>query len=214
MLFISLFASIGIFLIYFALASALDYPILQEGMPTGPTMAVLIIVAMFFTYMMGAFNSSLALAYRRALTGQKTSLGAFYAHALKTAPVMFGIVIARELAWLVAVGSIIAAYYIFAADMEIVGWLVGFYALFMTFLIHMFFTPSLITASIMDTYVVAALKRGMVVLRRRHVGLLIVYILFALVWLLNFVPLLGLVTIFFLYPITYSALIVLTSSER
>jgi len=211
MIAIGFFASLGIFLIYFVIASAASYPILEYGAPTIPTGMVLVVSALFFLFIAGGFNGALAMAYRNAAAGYKTSLGSFYSHALKTAGPIFGITVVRDLVWLVFVGSALGLSVFALQGQDTINLLIMVYAFFMTFIIHFLFTPAILSAATMGLGIVPAIKRGFTVVSRFHVMLLVLYGIFAFCWLLNLIPIIGLLSIFILYPLSYSTLLVAVS---
>jgi hypothetical protein len=66
-----------------------------------------------------------------------------------------------------------------------------------------------ISAGTLDTPLFQSMKNGFVFLRRKHFFFILLYGIFAVAWLLNFIPLLQLATIFAVYPILYSAMIIM-----
>jgi hypothetical protein len=126
----------------------------------------------------------------------------------------------RDLIWLVLVGPAIAGYvYVVLQGTADAGLLlpsyvvaVG-YALVMTFLIHMAFTPAFLSAGAFGTGMTASLKNSYRLLRKKHVFFVGLYALFAVTWLLDFVPIVQLASLFAAYPITYGSLIAMLENN-
>jgi len=201
-----LLASLGIFMIYFMIASAFN---IQMQMDSIPTLIALGIVALVFLFLADGLNGSLAMTYKRALSREKVSLMSFYTYAVRVAPKMFLITSIRDLVWLLLAAPFILVYvYVLngAAYMDIV---IGAIVLFITFVVHALFTPALISAGAGNSGVYGAMQQGFNVLRKRHINLIGAYAMFSIAWVLNFIPLLNLFSLFFLYPVAYSALVMM-----
>jgi len=201
----SLLGALAIIVAYFIALSVLG---MQFTLTSPITMGVLTVAALLFLLFSSGLNASLSAAYAAAMGREGTSLTAFYSNSLKKAPAMFAIMLFREFVWLVFVGPAIALY-VFALQgaMPYADMLLAAYALGATFLTHMVFTPAFIYSGSMGIGIISAMRNTITVLRRKHIGFIGVYILFALVWLFNFIPILGFVTMFFLYPVVYAAMI-------
>ena len=200
------FTALGIGMAYLIALSVFDQPV---DLYSTTSMAVFGILALLFVFISSGLNASLARAYHSAFWREKTSLTVFFSFALRKAPEMFGIMLVRDLLWLVLAGPFIAIYIYFLSDIGLMDVLLGMYLLFITFVIHMVFTPAFIAAGAFGTELVSSLKHALVFLRKRHFFFMGLYAVFALVWLLNYVPFLNLVTLFFLYPVMYAAMIVM-----
>jgi len=201
-----LLAGIGIFLIYFLFLSTLGQELNPEAIST---LAVVGIIAVLLLFFMGGINAALARAYRNTLTGRKTSLAEFYSYALDKAPDMFGIQLIREGMWLLLVGPALALYIYYLEGYEFMDMLIGTYAFFMTFVIHMLFTPAFLMIGAFGASFYNSLQYGMEFLRKRHIFFIGLYILFAFAWIFNFIPFLQIASIFFLYPLIYNAMIIM-----
>ena len=79
----------------------------------------------------------------------------------------------------------------------------------MTFVLHMLFTPSFLLAGGFGTSMFGSLKLSFDFFKQKHVFFVGLYILFAFVWLFNFIPIIQIATIFFLYPLVYTAMIIM-----
>jgi hypothetical protein len=215
-------ACIGFFIIYFLFMSVINQPVsfTPISITTLPTIIVSVFIALVFLFFANGLNGALATAYRRALERNKTSLVAFYNDSLAKAPVCFAIMLVRDLIWLVLVGPAIGGYvYVVlqgAADTSILlpAYLVSMtYAIIMTFIIHMVFTPALLSAGAFGTGMMASLRNSYRLLRSKHVYFVGLYAVFAVTWLLSFVPIIQLASLFFAYPITYGSLITMLESK-
>ena len=200
------FGAVGLFILYFLILSIFGRELSLDSIGT---MGVLGIVGLLVIFFANGVNAALAMAYKTAISKGKISLTRFYSYALDRAPTMFGIMLIRELIWLLAVGPFIALFIYFFQDIEFVDIMLYVYAFFMTFIIHMLFTPAFILAGAFDATLFASLKQGFVFLRQKHVFFIALYILFAFVWLFNFLPFIQIATIFFIYPLIYTAMIMM-----
>lgn len=205
-----LFAAIGVFLIYFLLASMLN---ISTSVGALPTMAALGVAAIIFLFFSCGLNAALAKSYASALEGRKTTMADFMRYALVKSPLTFVIMLVRDLVTLIVASPGIALFYFVknVAYMDILG---GSFILFAVFVVHFLFTPAFISAGAFGTSLPQSLRNCVNFLRRRHAYALGLFIVFAFVWLLNFVPVIQLVTLFALYPIVYSAFIVMFNESR
>ena len=199
----------GLFLIYFMIASAFSYELTFEAtLESLPNIVVVVILAAILLYFMGAFNAALARTYNDAVSGVKTSFLDFYHYGLSRASVMFGILLMRILISLLVIGPVVLIYYYFLTDYEYMDYILYLYTLAMIFVVDMVFTPVFIPASLGSTPF-ESFRTAFLTWKNKHVYFIGLYILFAIVWFLNFIPFIQLATIFVLYPIIYSAMILL-----
>ena len=206
LLIVCIFAAVGLFLIYFFLLSAFEQELSFESIPT---LVVLGIIVLLFLFFANGLNAALVMAYRKALTKGKVSVARFFSYAMDRAPEMFGIMIVREFLWLLLVGPFIAFYVYFFYEYELMDLLFGTYALFMTFAIHLVFTPAFVLSGGYGTDIFTSLKLDIDFLRKKHIFFIGIYVVFALAWLLNFVPFVQVATLFFAYPVVYAAMVVM-----
>jgi len=207
---ISLLASFALFLIYFMAASALNFAV---DLSSVPTIVVIAIVAFIFLFLAGGFNGALALAYRKAVAREKMSLVEFYTYGIRSSLKLFTITLLRDIVWLLCCAPIIILYVYVLSDYELMDILTAIILLAITFVIHALFTPALISAGSGGFSIYNSLRQGFSVLRRKHIDFLATYSLFALTWVLNFVPLVNLFTIFFAFPVAYSALCLMVEGQ-
>ena len=203
------FAALGIILIYFLTLSVFDRTLDMESLPTLAIFGVIGLVFIFFT---NGLNAALARAYRSAVWDEKTSLTKFYSYALEKSVETFGIMLVRDLFWLLLSGPAIALYYYFMEGVEFMDLLVWTYVLFVTFVVHMLFTPAFISAGAFNMSTYNSMKHAFDFLRKRHIFFIGMFTLFAVVWALNFIPFVQFVTVFFAYPLLYAAMIVMMES--
>jgi hypothetical protein len=202
-------ASVGLFLIYFMIASSLNQPIFSSGSNPAPaTIVVGVIIGIFFLILSSGLNSALASAYKDAVNSRKTSLAQFYGNALRLMSVSFSIQLVRDILWLIVVGIPIVIYFTTLKSYQYADVLVTLHSLFWTFILHMLFTPSLMYAGAYNIAFMPAIKRGFNFIQRKHIYFVALYFIFAVLWLLNLIPLIGLVSIFLAYPILYGAIVV------
>lgn len=209
MLALFLLACIGLFIIYFLFASVINKAVSFTSLSTIIVSALIVLVFLFFA---NGLNGALAASYRRAIDKGKTSLVVFYSDALAKAPVMFAIMLIRDLIWLVLVGPAIVGYIYALQGVAYVDLLALGYVLSMTFVIHMIFTPAFLSAGAFGTGMMPSLRNAFRLLRNKHIFFICLFALFALVWLLSFVPFIQLATLFFVYPVAYGAMISLMES--
>ncbi len=210
MFLVFLLAAMGLVLIYFIAASAVEYHITLES-PV--TIGVAAVITLLFLYCMGGLNAALAKTYYSAVDGMKTSLLDFYHYALSRAPPMFGLMLMREFFTILLVGPVAAIYYYFLSEYQYADYLLYMYALVIVFILHMLFTPAMVSVSL-GQLPFEAFRTMFFTIKKKHVHFIGMYILFAIVWALNFIPLIQLATIFFLYPVIYTAMILLIKEEK
>ena len=203
------FAAIGIFLIYFVVAALLG---VNTGIDQLPTQIAVALVAVLLIFFSTGLNASLARAYYNAVKKEKTSVVEFFKTALVKSPVAFTVQLIREFLYLLVVGPVVAVFYLYLKDIQYVDILFYVYVFFATFIVHMLFTPALISNGIYGTGLFSSLKNGFTLLRRRHIFFFGLYMVFAFVWLANIIPFFNIITLFFLYPLVYASMGVLMDS--
>ncbi len=210
MFFLFLFASVAVFLIYFFAASLLGIPMSMESLEFIVPLAM---VALFFIFCINGTNAALIRAYSWALQGKKTSLAEFHSYTLAKAPLMFTSMLVREVLSLIVIGPVVFAYFEYLTDYTYVEYLVGLYALFFLFIFHFAFTPAFISAGALGTDLFGSFRNTFRMLRKRHVYALGIFVLFAFAWVLNLIPVVNLCSIFIIYPVLLSALIIITKEN-
>lgn len=200
-------ASVGLFLIYFLLASVLGISTGIQEIPTLVAAGIVLIIFLFFT---SGLNAGLIKGYSQALEGKKITMADFFRYSLSKSAMLFAILLLREVLFLLVAGWVVAAFVYFdLGQYQYVDILVGAYVLFSIFIIHFLFTPAFISAGALETRLFQSMRNSFRSLRKKHIYALGLYIVFAFIWILNFIPFIQLFTLFALYPIVYSAFIVM-----
>jgi hypothetical protein len=199
-------AALGVFLIYFFIASVFGLSTAVTSTPTIVAAAVSLLMLLLFSC---GLNAGLLRSYAAALEGRKTTVAEFLRYSLQKAPEMFAITVVRDLLLVILVAPLLVAYVYSFKTLPYMDIFVAAYALGMTFLIHFLFTPALLSMGVFGTDPVSSFRNGIGFLKRKHFNAMALYAVFALVWLLNFVPVVQIITIFVVYPAAYSALIVM-----
>ncbi len=197
-------ACAGLIVTYFISMSIFNQPVDPQSIPT---LAVASVVVVLLLLLLNGLNAALAGAYHSAFWKEKMTLTAFYAYATDKAPTTFAIQLLRELIWVLLAGPAIAIYVYALNGVPYMDLLVAGYVLSVTFVIHLIFTPAFIAAGAFGTDLYNSLKHAFEFLRRKHINFVGQYMLFSVAWLVNFVPFLQFVTIFFAYPVVYTAMI-------
>lgn len=203
------FACAGIVVAYFIALSVFGQ---QFSLGSVATLGVLMITAAMFLFFSNGLNAALAFAYRGGLWKEKTSLTKFYSYAIDKAPPMFIIMLMRDIVWLVACAPGAALYYFVLSGTDFMDVLTLAYVLFVTFIVHMLFTPAMVYCGALGASLGGALRYSILFLRKRHIHFIGLYIVFAVAWLFNFIPLVNLFTIFFFYPVAYAAMIAMAEA--
>ncbi len=199
-------AGLGLIIAYFLALSVFGKELDLQSLPT---LAIFGVIALAFVFFSNGLNAALARTFRGALWKEKTSLTKFYAYALDKAPEMFGIMLLRDLMWLLLAGPGIAIYLYFLKGIDFMDVLTGMYVLSVTFTLHLIFTPAFLSAGALDTGFYSSMRHAFEFMRRRHIFFITMYSLFAVVWFLNFIPFVQFVTIFFAYPVLYASMVVM-----
>ncbi len=206
MLILLLFAGLGIFLLYFMFLSILE---VELDFTSIPTIGVVSLISVFLIILFNGINAALAMTYNEALSGRRMNLTRFYSYSLDKAAHALEIVIIRDVIWLLLVGPFIALYFYALYEYQYLDVLIAVYGVFVTFVLHMLFTPAQLLCGAFDAGVFGSLRKSFEFLKKKHVYFIGLYILFAIVWLFNFLPFIQIATVFFLYPIAYSAMIIM-----
>jgi len=199
-----IFAVCAIAIAYFVAMSIFNQPVNPQSIPTMLLFGMMILI---FMVLANGLNAALSRAYRAAFWKEKTNMTSFFAYALDHAPGMFAVMLARDLVWLVLCGPALALYVFALKGIDFMDLLTLAYVLFVTFLVHMVFTPVSVYNGALEMDLLGSFKRAFNLLKRKHIYFVALYSVFAITWVLNFIPFLQLFSIFFLYPVTYTAMI-------
>ena len=203
----TILAGIGIFLIYFMFSSGANQSILTGSNLSTSTILVISIIGLFVWFMEAGLNAALASSYKDAINGRKTSLIQFYGNAIKLAGDSFKVDFIKKAILFIIVGIPVIIYFMFLKSYQYVDVLVLLHSLLWIFLINMLFAPAITYVGAYNLSVMPALKRGMNFIQRKHINFIALYFLFAVLWVLNFVPLVGLASVFLGFPILYGAVV-------
>lgn len=201
--FVFLFAVLGIFLIYFIAMSVLNQEI---GLTSIPTLVIFALMAFLFTILSCGLNAALAKTYRGALWKERMSLTTFFSYALDKAFPAFAVTLIAALVWLIFSGPVIVIFALYFINMDYVDIITAIYVLAVTFVVSFAFTPALIYVGL-GSDIFGAFRRSINIFRRKHINFFGLYILFWITFVLDFIPLFGLLSIFCAYPVIYSAMI-------
>ncbi len=206
MLIVFLLAAVGFFLLYFIISSIFGLPM---GITEIPTLIVAGVLGFILLFFLSGLSAGLSMTYHKAITKSKTCFVEFYDYAVRRSPVVFGVLLLRDFITILIVGPVIGLFVFFLEDIEYMDMLVGLYALFSVFVVHMLFTPAIIAAGAFNDDLFSSLKKGFQLIKSRHINFIGLYIVFAIGWFMNFIPLIQLFSLFFFYPLAYTALIVM-----
>ena len=200
------FAAVGLFIIYFIIASVFGVPV-----TTGSVLTVL--AAMFVLFVLAFFscglNAGLFRSYAAALEGRKTTVADFLRYSLKKSAPMFAVLLLAGVLLTVLVGPAVLLYTISLKAIAYMNFLVALYALGAAFVVFFLFTPAFVAIGAFGTEFVSSLRGMIVFLSRKHVNALGLYVLFACVWVLNAIPLVQIASFLVLYPVIASAFVVM-----
>lgn len=199
-----LFASIGLLLLYF-----LSMSVFNQAVDPGSigTIAFVGVVGILFAFILSGLNAALARDYRSGLWKEKMSLTKFFSYAIDKAPSAFVIVLIQGFVLLVLAGPAIAVYVLFLRGVDFVDIALWMYLLVVTFIVSLLFTPAIVYNGAVGLDIVSSFKRSVRLFTHKHINFIGLFIVFSIAFALNFVPLVQLVSIFFLYPVTYTAMI-------
>lgn len=201
-----LFAAAGIFLLYFMALALLGQPFSLESIPT---IVIGGLVIFIFLFLSKGLEGALLMAYNNALTKNKTSLTKFFSYAMYRAPEMFGISLIRDILFVLLVAPLAAIYFFVLSGIPYLDILLGVYTLLMFFLTRLMFAPAIVFAGAFETGMFDSLKKGFGLIKTKNIYFMILYGIFAFVWILNSIPFIQIVTFFFAYPVVQSAMILM-----
>ena len=208
----SIFGGIGLFLIYFMIASVFDFSIFDNIVVTG----VVALVSLIFTYYFAnAFYGGLVIGYRRASTSnQKPSLALIYEQSIRCAPKVFIISLIRDVLWIVPLIILIAIRFFVFPSVGLMSYVATIGGLGMFFLSHLIFKPIFIYASAYDFSISDSFRKGLKLIKNKPLAYLGLYSIYSICFILKQIPILNLVVLFVLNPIVVSALIVLLDKSN
>lgn len=198
-----LFALIGVFLVVFFTASLFR---LSADLVL---IAVAAILAILFLYFSSGLKGAALNAYSTVLGGGKVGFFEFYHYTLRNSPRFFGLFMVRSVVELMPSGLFLALYYIILKNWNLpyMDIFIGLVSSFFIFISHYLFYPSFISAATYGTGIMASLKNCFKFLRSAHIFALLLYAIYSIVWLTQFIPIINILTYFVTFPIAYCAMI-------
>lgn len=209
---ISIFGGIGLFLIYFMIASALNFSIFENIAVTG----VFGLISLIFTYYFAnAFYGGLLIAYRRAsTTNQKPSLALIYEQSIRCAPKMFLLALLRDFLWVVPMIILLAIRFLLFPTVGLMSYVATIGTLFMFFLTHLIFKPIMIYSSAYDFSISDSFRKGLRLIKNKPLDYLGIYALYSVAYLIKQIPILNVLVLFVINPILLSGMVFLSDKSN
>ncbi len=204
---LTVLGALGIFVLLFFLFSVLNMPIisLQTAVAVG-------IIMIWVLWMLSGVHAARINFYNNLLNnkryGLRSGLVEFLNCAMQNASAFFLLLIIRFVIVAIPVTILYFLYdYLTQYNIPYLNIIIILLAMICTFIIHFLFSPIFILMGVYRRGIGSAFWNGGRILIRTHVKALALYFVYAITWVLNFVPLINLTTIFVIYPITNSSLI-------
>lgn len=167
----------------------------------------------YMIYMNGCTTAATVYAYKSAIDGKVVSLIEFYHYGLARGPMMFSIGILRDFFMFTVIGIGAAIYYFALQNFEFGIHLFAIYALITVFFFHLITKPGIIACGLGEKPF-ESFKKTYLVFAKRHIYFILFFVFYSFIWLLNFVPLINILSLFVLFPLLYSALIEMVDELR
>lgn len=209
---ISIFGGIGLFLIYFMMASVFNFSIFENIAITG----VFALISLVFTYYFAnAFYGGLLMAYRRcSTTNQKSSLALIYEQSIRCAPKMFLIALLRDFLWLVPMIILLAIRFFVFPTVGLMSYVATIGTLCAFFVTHLLFKPIMIYCSAYDYSISDSFRKGLKLIKNKPLDYLGLYSLYSVAYLVKQVPILNVFVLFVINPILVSGMIFLSDKSN
>ncbi|MEM4166137.1 MAG: hypothetical protein QW153_02280 [Candidatus Bilamarchaeaceae archaeon] len=211
---IVLLSTIGILLVSFLLLFFFGY------LPNFDTPLNLILYALpttiallFMLYMNGCITAATIYAYKNATNGTVISLIDFYHYGLSRGPMMFSIGVLRDFFMFIVIGVGTAIYYYGLQGFEYGTHILAIYTLMVLFVFHLITKPGIIACGLGERPF-ESFKKTYLVFAKKHIYFIVFFTMYAFVWLMNFIPILQFISLFVLFPLSYSALIKMVEEIR
>lgn len=207
---LSLLSGIGLLILVFFLFSIINYSLLSL-----PGLVIGVIIALGTFWFMSGVEGATIRFYYNLLSGRNYNLQSgfteFLSYILGNASEFFLISLVRAI---IAAIPLLLLFIIYTMlqqyNVPYVDVLLSIIGLGMLFIIYFLLFPVFISLAVYDTAgLKAAFKNSIRVLSRGHIKALVLYAAYCFVWVLNFIPILNLFTLFIAYPIIYTSLIAL-----
>lgn len=202
-------AVVGVFILLFLFISLI-------GFSLDITVAILLalLTSIIGLWFCAGVHGALIHAYFDLLMRKKSALGAgfvdFVHYLLMNARSFFIIEVMKILISLILIAPLVALYFFIkeygVPYLDILFFLV---AAGLVFIVRFVLVGAPLSIAVNGTSVRDALKSSLRFLQRANVSALFLYIIYAFIWVLNFVPLIHLFTLFIAYPVILTALIAL-----
>lgn len=202
--FIVLCSLVGAFLIIYYLLSMVgigDVPILISII--GGVLLVLYLV------MMNGLKGALINTLKNITKREKPSITYFFKYALYRGEVFFAITVLKYVVAAIPLVPIYLLYQYVLLPMEVpyIDWIFGIVVGAILFLVEVPFVYAYVAAATNDFGIIKSLKSSLRLLRKKSFSAFGVYTLYALIWVTLYIPLLNIITVFALYPMMYTAII-------
>ncbi|VVC01325.1 Uncharacterised protein [uncultured archaeon] len=174
------------------------------------------VLVLYYLFVSSGVTAALINSYSRAMAFNSTNLLDFYHYALSKALLVFGIGLMWDLANLVLIGPVAALYFlVYLKDYEpsmFVDGMFYIYVLLILFITHFVTFPMVVSASLGKSPF-ESFRSAYFALRSRHMFLLLLFICLCLTMLLNLVPVVQFISLFFLLPVVLASLIKMVTSS-
>ncbi|MDD5023022.1 MAG: hypothetical protein PHU63_02535 [Candidatus ainarchaeum sp.] len=209
--FIAIGAVAGAFLVvYYALA------IMEMG--DVPLLIYSLISVLFITYLviMNGLKGALINSLKGITKKQQPSITYFFKYAIQRGSVFFSITLLKLVFSAIFIIPIYLLYQNVLLPMEIphLELIFSIVVAGIVFIIEFPFSYTYISAAVNEYGVINSLRASLRFLRKRGLSAFGIYIVYAIVWTTLFVPLLNIVSILVLYPIVYTAMILLYEGNK
>ena len=198
-------ALIGIFLLIFFTASVFritfDSPIMMVAV------GLLIIAFLFFTY---GLKGAAYYSYNNTLKGLNVTFFDFYDYLFRNSKRFFIVFIIRLFITLLFIMPLVIVYFYFLKNynikyLEIV---IGLISAFLLFMVHFIFYSAFASVAISSTNTRESLAHAFLFLKTKHISTLLLYSLYSIIWVTQFIPLIQIASFFVFFPIVYSAIVI------
>lgn len=175
-------------------------------------LVICVIIGLALLWFISGVHGSRFHFHNEILNGRKYSMSSGFAeflnYATGYASDFFLIAFIRLILILLPTGLLFYAYtYALQYNVPYIDVIFILIDLGIVFLICFLFSPTFLSLSLYDTGIGAAFGNGMRFLAKAHIKALVLYFLYAIVWVLNLIPLLNLFTLFIIYPMLCTSMI-------
>lgn len=203
---ITLGAMIGVLLLGF-------FGMTAVGVPADIMVIVLAVVGAILILLYGVFSAgykgSLVNEYRKALRKEPVGFTFFMKYAFKNCPTYFVIALVKIIIMGFLIMPFSLLYYFLDLGMtnEILAWLVILIALFIVFVVEFLFSFSFIAAAVKNARPITAIIISLNFIKETNINAFMIYVLYCMIVLATFVPLVDIIAYFIFYPVAYSSMI-------